>query len=67
MEVQTCACFGASILIFTDMLGFFHVWHEQRVSGAGVEPVIWVLIIIIVAGMTVFTLFSLIYLMIQAM
>jgi hypothetical protein len=48
MEVQTRACFGASILIFADTVGFFHVWHEQRVGGAGVELVIWVLIIIIV-------------------
>jgi pentatricopeptide repeat protein len=29
------------------MVGFFHVWHEQRVGGAGVELVIWVLIIIV--------------------
>jgi hypothetical protein len=47
MEVQTRACFGASILIFADTVGFFHVWHEQRVGGASVEPLIGVLIIII--------------------
>jgi hypothetical protein len=28
------------------MLGYYR--HEQRVGGAGVEPVIWVVIIIIV-------------------
>jgi hypothetical protein len=47
MEVQTRACFGARILIFTDTVGFLHVWHEQRASGAGVEPLIGVLIIIV--------------------
>jgi hypothetical protein len=29
------------------MVGFSHVWHEQRVGGAGIEPLIGVLIIII--------------------
>jgi hypothetical protein len=42
-----CACFGVSILIFTDAVGFFHVWHEQRVGGAGVETLIGLLIIIV--------------------
>ena len=48
MELQTRACFGASILIiFADAVGFFHVWHEQSVSGANVEPLIGVLVIIV--------------------
>jgi hypothetical protein len=29
------------------MVGFFQVWHERRVNGAGVELLIKVLIIII--------------------